>query len=192
MTCGVSFPGGFPFMVITVDDPFCFSGTKGRKREDWDMEATEGETVVEFEEVGLKITWPFCPEFWFASRFTWETWAKCGASWGDWSVFIPAPWSWAPPALEAIDATIVSRLAELVKTVPPSWPQLPWALHKAWVFPSVLFLAPTIWTGICGGWGGCTVVLTGGGAGRMGGGILEDNWRGSRRVFGWMGTGPLL
>lgn len=193
MTCGVSCTEWSPCVVATVDDPFCSSGTRGRKTEDWDMEAAADETVGECEEVGFKTTWPlrFCPEFWFACGCTWDNCAKGGASWGDWTVFRPTPRPRAPPSLEAIDATIVSRLAELVR-MPPSWQQLLRARPKAWVFPGMLCLAPTIWTGMCGGWGGCAVVLTGGGAGRIGGGFLEDTGRGSRSVLGWIGTGPLL
>lgn len=89
---------------------------------------------------------------------------------------------------------MVSRLDELLRTAAPSWQQLPRARARAWAFPSVLCLAPTIWTGMCGAWGGWAELLVGGGAGRMGGGFLEGNWRGSRspcRVLGWMGMGPL-
>lgn len=80
-----------------------------------------------------------------------------------------------PPSLEAMDATMVSRLEELLRTA-PSWVQLlrACAKAKAWGVPNVLCLAPTICTGMCGG-GGCAELLEGAGAGRMGGGFLEGS-----------------
>lgn len=89
---------------------------------------------------------------------------------------------------------MVSRLEELLRTAAPSWLQLPLASARAWAPPSVLCLAPTIWTGMCGGWGGWLELLDGVGAGRMGGGFRDGSGRGKRspcKVFGWMGTGPL-
>lgn len=147
------------------------------------------------QEAGLEASCSFwlCPELWLACGCTWDTWAKGGASWGDWSVFSPTPRPTTPPSLEAMDATMVSRLEELLRTAAPSWLQLPRARARAWAFPSVLCLAPTICTGMWGVWGGWPELLAGGGAGRMGGGFLEGSWRGRRspcKVLGWMGMGP--
>lgn len=54
-----------------------------------------------------------------------------------------------PPSLEAREATMVSRLLELLSTA-PSWELelRACARAKAWEFPKLLCLAPTIWTGI--------------------------------------------